>query len=123
MAIAGLAYSLWMFSGYFATSKTLSNTMVGYSVFFCSFVQGIGASIMWTAQGKYMSDCVIACPDRSGLCTSTFWTIAGGSQIFSYLFNSIILGNFDPSLIFIITSLISLIAIVSFVLLPEPMKP
>jgi len=49
MAIAGLAYSLWMFSGYFATSKTLSDGMVAKSVFVCSFAQGIGASIMWTA--------------------------------------------------------------------------
>jgi len=70
-----------------------------------------------------MSDCVLACPERSGLCTSTFWSIAGGSQIFSYLFNSIILGNFNPSLIFIITSAISLIAIISFALLPQPLKP
>ena len=101
----------------------LSDSMVAYLVFICSFTQGIGASIMWTAQGKYMSDCIIACPDRIGLCTSTFWTVAGGSQIFSYLFNSIILGNFDPSLIFIITSMISLIAIVSFALLPEPIMP
>lgn len=70
-----------------------------------------------------MSDCVVACPERSGLCTSTFWTVAGGSQIFSYMFNSVILGNFDPSLIFVITGSISVIAIIWFGWLPVPAQP
>ena len=36
MAVAGSAYSLWMFSGYFASSKALPESMVAKSVFICS---------------------------------------------------------------------------------------
>ncbi len=58
MPISGLAYSLWMFSAYFATDPGLSTTQVTVSVMICSVIQGTGASIMWISQGKYMSDCV-----------------------------------------------------------------
>lgn len=75
---------------------------------------------MWISQGKYMSDCVRLNQERAGFMTSMFWTTVNGSQIFSFLFNSVILGNFEPQVLFILTSLISLVGIFIFSILPEP---
>ena len=83
----------------------------------------MGAAIMWVSQGKYLSNCVRICPEHAGLCTSVFWTIASGSQIFSYLFNSLFLAHFEPKYLFIVTSMISLVAILCIALLPDPVLP
>jgi hypothetical protein len=96
MQVAGLAYSAWIISGYLATSKGLSEGEVELAVIICSFAQGIGAAIIWTALGKFLDDCVKSSPERAGLGTSMFWTIACGSSVFSYMFNSVILGHFEP---------------------------
>jgi len=66
---------------------------------------------------------VKVCEERSGLYTSLFWTIALGSQIFAYFFNSIILGSFTPLVLFSIASLITFIGLVIFGLLPDPEMP
>jgi len=123
MRTAGLAYTLWILSGYIATSKGLSYSFVMISVLLCSFTQGTGAAIMWISQGKYLSNCVLACQERAGLFTSMFWTIVSGSQIFSFLFNSFFLAHFDPKLLFIVDAFISLISMIWIGLLPDPFIP
>lgn len=52
-----------------------------------------------------------------------FWTICLGSQVFAYLFNSIILGYFTPLTLFTIASCITLIGFVIFGMLPDPEMP
>ncbi len=55
--------------------------------------------------------------------TSLFWTIVSGSQIFSFLFNSFFLANFEPKLLFIVDAVISLISMIWIGFLPEPFIP
>ncbi len=88
-----------------------------------SICNGVGGSIIWVAQGKYLANCVKKCEERSGLYTSLFWTICLGSQVFAYLFNSIILGYFTPLALFTIASCITLIGLVIFGMLPDPEMP
>jgi MFS family permease len=90
---------------------------------FGSVSNGIGASIIWVAQGKYLSNCVKICEEKSGMYASLFWTIALGSQIFSYLFNSIILGFCEPYVLFLVATLITLPGIFNFGILPDPELP
>ena len=52
-----------------------------------------------------------------------FWTICLGSQVFAYLFNSIILGYFTPLTLFTIATCITLIGFVIFGMLPDPEMP
>ena len=100
-----------------------NESLVTFAVVTGSAINGIGASIFWVAQGKYLSDLVKICEDRQGLYSSLFWTIALGSQIFSYIFNSIILGIFDPFVLFVITASIVSLALIIFQYLPDPDLP
>lgn len=70
-----------------------------------------------------MTDCIQKVPERSGLYTSIFFSMAGGCQIFSYIFNSFILGNFSASTLFLLDTLISLIPVIVFQMLPDPILP
>jgi hypothetical protein len=97
--------------------------LVTFAVYIGSILNGVGGSIFWVAQGKYLSQCVLICEEKSGLYTSIFWTITLGSQIFAYLFNSIILGMFEASTLFIICTLMSFIGIAIYGILPDPELP
>ena len=63
------------------------------------------------------------CEEKSGLYSSLFWTIALGSQIFAYLFNSLILGLFQPYVLFLLATIISMVSLVIFGLLKDPDMP
>lgn len=100
-----------------------SDTLVSFSVIFGSICNGVGGSVFWCSQGKYLSNLVMICQEKSGLYTSIYWTITLGSQIFAYLFNSIILGSFDASVLFLLCTGMSLLSIVVYGILPEPQMP
>jgi hypothetical protein len=70
-----------------------------------------------------LGNCVKICPEKAGSYASMFWTIALGSQIFAYMFNSIILGHFSAFTLFSLSSTISIFGIIMFGLLPKPVMP
>ena len=70
-----------------------------------------------------MSNCFKVCEDKSGLYSGLFWTIALGSQIFAYMFNSLILGLFEPYVLFLLATLISMVSLIIFGLLKDPEMP
>ena len=53
--------------------------MIGFIAIGSSVIEGVGGSVLWVAQGKYMSDCIKICPEKAGLMTSIFWTIGSAS--------------------------------------------
>lgn len=101
----------------------VSEGTVVFTVMLGSVCNGVGGAIFWVAQGKYLSNIVMICEEKSGLYTSIFWSITLGSQIFAYLSNSIILGSFDVQVLFTVSTLITFIGIVIFGLLPDPKLP
>lgn len=119
MIAGSLAYSIWIIAGYFATSKGIDATYINVLVMATSIIQGIGAAIGWVAQGNYMSDCVKVMPERAGTMTSTFWMLVSSSSIFGFIFNSVILGSFEPRFLFMINSFISLLPAVFIACLPD----
>ena len=65
MVIASIFYSLWIVSLALTTAalktpsirENLSYNTICFIVLSVSFVSGAGCSLLWIAQGKYLSDC------------------------------------------------------------------
>jgi hypothetical protein len=77
--ITSISFTLWIVSGLIATIEGASEGLVTFAVMLGSVSNGVGGAIFWVAQGKYLSNCVKICEDKSGLYSSLFWTIALGS--------------------------------------------
>lgn len=52
---------------------------------------GAGASVLWTAQGKYISEC--ACKENKGFFNGYFWAIFSSSFVIGNLIGAIVLQN------------------------------
>ena len=82
MVIASTFYALWIISLALTTaalksetiSAALSYNAVAVIVLTTSFISGAGWSLLWVAQGKYLSDCAESCPSKKGLYNSLFWS-------------------------------------------------
>lgn len=81
MVLASTFYALWIISLALTSaalksesiSSALSYNAVVVIVLSISFVSGAGCSLLWIAQGKYLSDCAEARPSRKGFYNSLFW--------------------------------------------------
>ena len=123
MSIAASAYSIWIVTGFLATLPEVSEVFVIMASMFGSILIGIGASVIWVAQGKYLSECISACPENTGFYTSLFFTIVAGSNIFTYLYNSAFLTFFSYNSLFLSDTITTFISVVLFAfLLPNPIK-
>ena len=54
---------------------------------------------------------------------SIFFTVSYSCTIFASLFNSFVLGNFKPSTLFVIDAIVSVIPVVVYGFLPDPILP
>jgi hypothetical protein len=52
-------------------------------------INGAGAGILWTAQGKFISEC--ACDENKGFFNSYFWAIFIGSQVIGNFIGALVL--------------------------------
>jgi hypothetical protein len=77
--LGALSFTILEFCYYIATMESASTSLVTFSVIFGSICNGVGGSVFWTAHGKYLSDLVMICQEKSGLYTSVYWTITLGS--------------------------------------------
>jgi MFS family permease len=123
LQISCLTYTIWVISGYFATLPETDYRIVLSATLFGSFMIGLGAAVLWVAQGKYLSDCIQKASQHSGLYTGTFFTIQSGSMIFAFMFNTIILGSYEPNTLFLIDTIISIVPVIVYALLPDPKMP
>lgn len=75
MMISATGYAIWMVSLALTSialksesiSNNLSYTAVCVIVVVSSIIVGISASLCWVAQGKYLSDCTLACMEKKGM--------------------------------------------------------
>ena len=68
-------------------------TLIYVLILFTSAVNGAGASILWVAQGKYISEC--ANEDNKGMFNSIFWIFNLGSMVTGNLMAAYVLGSFS----------------------------
>ena len=96
LQIAGITVTLWIFTGYLAYLATKDNdnngetalndgdnsgmmSVVSVVIILAAALNGFGSSILWTAQGKYLAECLKLCEYRAGMYSSIFWTLTLGS--------------------------------------------
>ena len=102
MVIASLTYALWIIT-LALTSLVLKNDSLknwfSYESVYCivilaSVINGAGCSLLWIAQGKYLSDSAMLCLERKGTYNSIFWTTMLSAQFSSSILNAYVLGEF-----------------------------
>ncbi|TNV78843.1 hypothetical protein FGO68_gene15401 [Halteria grandinella] len=129
MVVASLFYALWIISLAMTTAALKSeaiSAMLSYNavvviVLSISFVSGAGCSMLWIAQGKYLSDCAEAKPAKKGFYNSLFWFTMFLAQVSSSLLNAFVLGSFSQvAYLFVISTGICILSTICLlVFLPD----
>ena len=97
----------------------LNKTFIILLVYFAAAVNGFGASILWVAEGQYVSMC--ANDKNKGLFNSTFWAIFMSSNIVGYLMSAFVIGAVKKQYVFfIIVTGICICSSLFFLLLSNP---
>jgi len=78
-------------------------------------INGFGASILWVAQGRYISR--IATDENKGTFNSVFWAFFMSSQIVGSLFAALVLQHTNPFTFYCIMTVICLFASLFFLFL------
>ncbi|CDW81126.1 major facilitator superfamily protein [Stylonychia lemnae] len=104
---------------FFSSNIYLSYNLVVGFVIFCSILIGFAASILWVAQGKYLSDCSLVCQDKKGRYQGLFWTFMFISFFLSSIVSAFILGYFPQQYLFFLCTVIAMISTVMLHSLPD----
>ena len=80
-------------------------------------INGLGASILWVGQGKYITSC--ANEENKGFFFSLFWFILMTAFV-GNLIGAFVIGQFSLVAFFVIMSLICLLGSLGFLLLAQP---
>ncbi|CDW71910.1 major facilitator superfamily protein [Stylonychia lemnae] len=131
LTIGGLQYAFWVICYLFPTFADKSENKEEHFVFSKGFILflsllssimiGLGASIIWVGQGRYVTEC--STPENKGLYSSIFWCYFNSSILVCNIFSAVILDYCDITTFYILLSIISLCGCASFLLLSEPEKP
>ena len=98
-----------------------SDAFVYFIVLFTSVLGGLGESIQWVAQGKYISDC--ATEKTKGFFFGYFWIFFMASQIFGSVLAALVFKYFSLSTFYVTMTVFSLISGVIFYFLKDPIRP
>jgi Ion channel regulatory protein UNC-93 len=99
-----LYYSIFVTESFIITSNTLT-----------SICSGVGAALLWVAQGKYISEC--STEETKGFYFGMFWAFYMASQVFGNLIASLIFESFDLVVFYIIMFCFSMSSAVIFLCL------
>eukprot|EP00347_Sterkiella_histriomuscorum_P004639 403359690 len=96
----------------------LNKDFIYTMILFCAAVNGMGAGIIWTAQGNYVSSC--ATDENKGFFFSYFYFIYMTSQVLGNLIAAFVLNNSKQSTFYMIMGGITLLGCLTFLLLTKP---
>ena len=121
MLLASFTYALWIVSlaltTYLLRNTDFTTTQITVIVLMISFLCGFGPSLLWVAQGKYLSDCCQEALDKKGFYSAIFVIMMCFSQILSSLWSAFLIEHVvhgDTEKLFMIAVFISLISSVLF---------
>ena len=97
--------SIWLFK----------NGTIQAFILIAAVLNGFGASILWVAQGRYVSR--IANNSNKGTFNSIFWAFFMSSQVIGTLFAAIVLQNTDAFTFYCIMTAVCFVASLFFLLL------
>ncbi|TNV78413.1 hypothetical protein FGO68_gene871 [Halteria grandinella] len=125
MALGCTLESFWVFPLIFVTMKSQTAWYTSDSAIYllnilCSLLSGIGASLIWIGQGKYISDC--ATPSSKGFYFGLFWAIYMASLIFGNAISAVILEYYTLKTFYLIMYGFFWAAIILFYNLRKPIK-
>lgn len=103
-----------------ADSWALSDGFIKFVIIICAMACGFGASILWVAQGRYISR--VANNENKGTYNSIFWAFFMSTQLIGPLFAALVLKNIDTFPFYCIMTAICFFAALFFLILP-PIKP
>jgi MFS family permease len=94
------------------------DSFVYFISFFTAVLGGMGESVQWVSQGKYISDC--ATDESKGFFFGYFWAFYNAAQIFGSIFAALVFLYYDVRIYYLLMSLICLISCVIFYSLKSP---
>ena len=92
-----------------STSFLTSSGFMGSFLILCAILNGLGASIIWVAEGSYVAECAI--PKTRGFFYGFFWMVYQSSQVVGSLIGGVLLQNQASQTAFY--SLMSILALVA----------
>mmetsp|Transcript_43037 Transcript_43037/g.31018 ORF Transcript_43037/g.31018 Transcript_43037/m.31018 type:complete len:129 (-) Transcript_43037:1294-1680(-) len=100
LVLGGLGHFIFVFASILpayshehpdASSFLLNRGFIKFALLFSSMLNGLGASILWVAEGNYLSQC--ATESTKGFFFSYFWFILMLSQVFGNFIGAVIMGG------------------------------
>ena len=125
--LSGLCYAFWIFgfipAAFYPDNKDSSlfifnRSFIIFLSLFSAAVNGLGSSVLWVAQGKYVGEC--ASEKNKGFFFGYFWAFFMGSQIFGNLFAALILGPLSQSTYYIVMTIVAIFGSSIFLFLRKP---
>ena len=132
MSIGGMCYTFWimcfLLPSYYAESLDkgkmpwyLNKTFIKVLMIVTAGINGIGAGILWVAQGKYISTC--ASEQNKGFYNGYFWAIMVSSFVFGNIIGVVVLKDGSKkSTLFEIFAALAVIGSLTFCTLGSPDK-
>lgn len=91
LVLGSLCYAVYIGSFIFAAMGTLNHNLIRGLILASAALNGFGASILWVAQGRYVSEC--ATEQNMGKFNAIFWAIYMGSNLVGNLFAAFVIVN------------------------------
>ena len=92
--------------------------MIWAVILIAAAINGFGASILWVAQGKYISIC--ANEENKGMFNGIFWAFFMSSQVFGNLMGAFVLANLTYFTFYCVMTALCVGASFFFLLLTKP---
>jgi len=100
------------------TAWYLSRQLIESAILIAAAINGFGASILWVAQGQYISNC--ANNENKGQFNSVFWALFMAAGIVGNLMAAYVIVSVDQSTFYIVITFICIASSLFFLLLRKP---
>ena len=118
LVLGSLCYAIYIGSFIFAAIGTLNHNLIRGLILASAALNGFGASILWVAQGRYVSEC--ATEQNMGKFNAIFWAIYMGSNLVGNLFAAFVIVNVNETIFYIIMTCLCVASSLFFLLLKQP---
>jgi hypothetical protein len=117
MVAGSLCYAVYIATFILAAQGTskINKQLICTLILISAALNGFGASILWVAQGNYISDC--ATDINMGKFNAIFWAIYMGSSLVGNLFAAFVIVNVNEQVFYIIMTCLCIASSLFFLFL------
>jgi MFS family permease len=120
LVVGAMFYAIYIASFIIASQNSISKSVIRGTILTTAILCGFGGSILWVAQGNYLSIC--ATDQNKGLFSAIFWAVYMGSGLIGDLFAAYVVAAFNESVFYTIMTALCILASLSFLLLRVPKR-